>query len=87
MGNANSVSTGGVSSAIGPVLMRKVVPLTVQVQDISVPELDAYKDSIFASVAERLRNVSFCIDDVARPPEYTARLRMLTNQLKRGGEV
>jgi len=81
MGNADSRATGGVNSAVGPVLMRKITPLSVQGQNISVPELDIYKDSIFASVAERLRNVSFYTDNSVRSPEFNAKIHMIVNQL------
>jgi len=81
MGNSDAMSMGGVSSAIGPLLMRKTAPLTVQMQDISVPELDVYKDSIFASVSERLRNVSFRADGSARSPEFSARVHTIASQL------
>jgi len=81
MGNADSVCTGGLNGAIGPVLMRKVVPLTIRTQDISVPESAVYRDSIFTSVAERLRKVSFHADSSARSPEFSARVQTVARQL------
>jgi len=81
MGNADSIATGGANGAVGPILMRKVAPLTVQAQDISVPELDVYKDSIFASVADRLRNVSFQMDTSARSPKFATQMQAIASQL------
>ena len=79
--NADTLSTGGVNSVVGPVLMRKVAPLAVQTQDISVPELAIYKDSLFSSVAGRLQNISFHLGDSARLPEVSERSRMVAAQL------
>jgi len=81
MSNSDSMSMGGVSSAIGPLLMRKMAPLSVQMQDISVPELDVFKDNIFSSVSGRLWNVSFRTDVSARSPEFNARVHTIANQL------
>jgi len=81
MGNADSITTGGANGAVGPTLMRKVAPLTVQAQDISVPELDIYKDSIFASVATQLRNISFRTNTSVRSPEFAAQMQAVASQL------
>jgi len=59
MGNAKSMATGGMNSAVGPLLMRKIAPLTVHGQNIVVSEQDFYKDRLFSSVAEQLKNLSF----------------------------
>ena len=83
MSNSDSMSMGGAASAIGPLLMRKVAPLTVQMQDISAPEQEFYQDSIFASIAERLRNISFHVDSSARVPEESARIHTIASQLSR----
>ena len=59
MGNADSFATGGLNSTIGPALMRKVAPLSTQIQDIAVLEVENYRDNTFSSVAGRLENISF----------------------------
>ena len=81
MSNADTLSTGGVNSAVGPVLMRKVAPLAMQVQDISVPELEIYKDSLFSSVAGRLRNISFHVGEMSKTPEFNGKSRAIAAQL------
>jgi len=75
------MSLGGAASAIGPLLMRKMAPLSVQMQDIAVPELDVFKDNLFSSVAERLRTASFRADHSARSPEFGARTQRITSLL------
>ena len=59
MSNADSFATGGLNSTIGPVLMRKVAPLSTQIQDIATLEAKNYRDNTFNNVAERLENISF----------------------------
>ena len=59
MGNADTLTTGGLNSAIGLVLMRKVAPLSIQAQDVVVSTAEIYSDSIFGSVAGRMQNLSF----------------------------
>ena len=59
MGNADSFATGGLNSAIGPVLMRRITPLSTQIQDIATLKAENYQDNIFGSVAGRLENISF----------------------------
>jgi len=59
MGNAKSMATGGINSAVGPLLMRKIAPLAVQGQNIVVSEQNFYRDRLFGSAAKQLRNLSF----------------------------
>ena len=66
MNNADSFSTGGLNSAIGPILMRKVAPLSIQAQDV-VSATEVYSDSIFGSVARRMQNLSFSSKISAAP--------------------
>ena len=82
MSNSDSMSMGGAASAIGPLLMRKMAPLSVQMQDIAVPELDVFKDNLFSSVAGRLRTASFRADSTPRSPEFDAKVREIGSQLR-----
>lgn len=59
MGNAKSMATGGVNSAVGPMLRRKIAPLTVQGQNIIVSKHDFYRDRLFRRAAGQLSNLSF----------------------------
>jgi len=83
MSNAKTLAPGGSNSAVGPVLMRKKTPLSVQAMDMAVPQSELFKDSIFSSMEERLRNVSFRIDESAMSPEFNAKVRGIAAQLKR----
>ena len=53
------MTTGGLNSTIGPVLMRKIAPLSTQIQDVATLKAENYRDNAFSSVAGRLENISF----------------------------
>ena len=83
MSNAKSMTTGGASSAIGPVQMRKVVPFSGSSKDVILAEKDICKDNSFSSAREQLANMSFSLDSTRISPMLSSRVQVVREQLIR----
>jgi len=72
---------GGIPSAIGPLLMRKVAPFRVRAAEILTSEQNLYKDSLFNSVRGRLSNMSFAQDPTRISPALNTKVQAVREQL------
>ena len=81
MSNSDTMSMGGASSAIGPLLMRRAAPWRVSAQDIITPEQNLYKDNLFSSVREQLSNLSFSLDGAQVSPGMDSNIRAARERL------
>jgi len=83
MPNAKSMTTGGASSAIGPVQMRRAVPFRGSSKDVTVAEQDLCKDNSFSSAREQLANMSFSLGSTRLSPMLSSRIQVVREQLIR----
>jgi len=83
MGNAKSMSTGGSSSAIGPLLMRKTAPFRISTADMLTSERNMFRDSMFASVREQMESMTFTLDRTQISPALDSRIQAVREELGR----
>lgn len=59
MPNADSAKIGGTNGAVGPLLMKKIIPATIELKDIVADEKEIYKKIYFQGFGERIKKLSF----------------------------
>ena len=83
MGNSDSMSPGGASSAIGPLLMRKTAPFRISIEDMLSSERNIFRDNMFGSVREQMENMGFTLDRTQISPTLNSRIQTVRESLGR----
>jgi len=83
MGNAKSMATGGVSSAVGPVLMRKKAPFRLSKKEVITSEAKIYRDGLFRNTSGRIQKMSFAMNQTQMPTGINNQVQAIGRQLNR----